>query len=185
MQIRQSFEVPYPSERVWRCFGRIEAIVPCLPGASCDAPPVDGALALTMKVKLGLMVASFSGQGSMTLDEASRTGRISGAGLDRRSGSRVKGEVAFSVHEVPAATRVDIVVEYSLAGGLAQFAREGIVRALAQQLSTAFGENIKKLLASDQAAQSPPEKRSAPLDVGKLFWPTLLARIRRWLGIRE
>jgi carbon monoxide dehydrogenase subunit G len=126
LEIRQSFTVPFAADQVWRCFHDIEAIVGCLPGAGLAEPPREGQLALSMMVRLGPIVANFAGQGEMTFDESARCGRITGSGSDRKSGSRVKGEAGFSLHEerVPtASTRIDIRVDYSIAGSLAQFSR--------------------------------------------------------------
>jgi carbon monoxide dehydrogenase subunit G len=155
LEIQQSFEVPFAPDQVWRCFHDVEAIVRCLPGAALTAAPVGNSLALSMTVKLGPIVANFAGNAEMTLDEAARCGRIAGGGNDRKSGSRVKGEAAFSVHAVGAqgaSTRIDVRVEYSIAGSLAQFSREGIVRELAERMTAQFSINLQKNLDADQAA---------------------------------
>lgn len=215
MEIRQSFKVPFAPDQVWRCFHDIEAIVACLPGAALTAPPSDGKLALSMTVKLGPIVANFSGQGEMTLSEDSRSGRIAGGGTDRKSGSRVRGEALFSLHDEgagTASTRIDIRVEHSIAGSLAQFSRGGIVRELAERMTAQFSENLRKMLDAGHAERAiapadrtvgPPAARSAPavpsapaapsarpvptptapLDIGKMFWPLLIARVKRWLRL--
>lgn len=196
MEIEQSFSVPFPRERVWASFHDIEGIVGCLPGASLTAPPDDGQLKLAMTVKLGPIVASFAGDGEMTLDDASHSGAVSGAGADRKSGSRVKGSAAFALIEEGDATRVDVKVDYSIAGSLAQFSRGGIVRELATRLTEAFADNLKARLeaeapaaaasdaasteavaATEPAAKAAPAQ-NAPLDVGNLFWRVLIDRIK-------
>ena len=53
-------------------------------------------------------------------------------GTDRKSNSRVKGEAAFAVIEEGATTAVELSVSFSITGKLAQFSREGIVKALEQ-----------------------------------------------------
>lgn len=204
MEIEQSFSVPFPRERVWASFHDIEGIVGCLPGASLSAPPDNGQLKLAMTVKLGPIVASFAGDGEMTLDDASHSGAVSGAGADRKSGSRVKGSAAFSLHEEGDATRVDVKVDYSIAGSLAQFSRGGIVRELATRLTEAFADNLKARLEAEAPAPAiapapatdsvqtaettqstpaaetpkPAPTQNAPLDVGNLFWRVLLDRIK-------
>ncbi|MEI2417070.1 SRPBCC family protein [Orrella sp. JC864] len=160
MNLEQSFTVPYPAEQVWRAFQDVPGIVACLPGAALAEPPAGQALKLSMTVKLGPIVAAFAGEGAMTLDQAARAGRISGGGADRKSGSRVKGEAAFSLHEQAgqegaAVTRVDVKVDYAITGALAQFSRGGIVRELAQRLTQAFAENLRQKLAADVPAGAP------------------------------
>jgi carbon monoxide dehydrogenase subunit G len=216
VEIQQSFTVPYAPDQVWRCFQDIEGIVTCLPGAALSAPPDNGALKLSMTVKLGPIVAAFAGDGAMVMDSALKRGRINGSGSDRKSGSRVKGEAAFSLHETGRArpeTRVEVQVDYSIAGSLAQFSRGGIVRELAERLTSAFSDNLqKKLRAEDPQAAPGPETTSAsvdfadaiqhsvaagpppaapapartapaPLDLGGLFWPMLLRRLKRLIGL--
>ena len=198
MEIRQSFTVPFAADQVWRCFHDIEAIVGCLPGAGLAEPPREGKLALSMMVKLGPIAANFAGQAEMTFDESARCGRIAGGGSDRKSGSRVKGEASFSLHEESAptaSTRIDIRVDYSIAGSLAQFSRGGIVRELAEKMTAQFSGNLRKKLEADQgepasrsgdvadAAPALAPTPTAPPDLGKMFWSILIARIKRWLGL--
>lgn len=216
MEIQQSFTVPFPPALVWRCFKDVEGIVACLPGAALTAPPENGQLKLSMTVKLGPIVAAFAGDGSMALDDALMQGSLTGSGNDRKSGSRVKGEAMFSLHDAgdEAATRVDVKVDYAIAGSLAQFSRGGIVRELAERLTSAFSDNLRSKLEAENPApvavavatppdlahddvqaqpvqaQRPassvpaaPRAAAAPLDLGGLFWPMLLRRIKRLFGI--
>jgi uncharacterized protein len=151
MEIEQSFTVAYPLDDVWSSFHDTPGIVACLPGASLSAPPENGALKLAMTVKLGPIVASFAGDGEMTLDEHAKHGSVSGSGVDRKSASRVKGVAAFALHAIsPAQTRVDVKVDYTIAGTLAQFSRGGIVKELATRLTDAFAQNLKAKLDAQQ-----------------------------------
>ncbi len=164
MEIEQSFSVPFPRAQVWACFQDIEGVVACLPGAGLAEPPQDGKLKLTMTVKLGPIVAAFAGDGEMKLDDDACTGAVSGSGADRKSGSRVKGEAAFALHEEgAAATRVEVKVDYSIAGSLAQFSRGGIVKELATRLTEAFAANLKGRLEAPPpaAAVAAPALESA------------------------
>lgn len=159
MEIEQSFHVPFAPDLVWRCFRDIEGIVACLPGAALTAPPDNGQLKLSMTVKLGPIVAAFSGDGEIKLDDATRQGSVTGTGSDRKSGSRVKGEAAFSLHDdstaATALTRVNVRVDYAIAGSLAQFSRGGIVRELAERMTVAFADNLKKKLEAENIPGSP------------------------------
>jgi carbon monoxide dehydrogenase subunit G len=147
VDIEQSFSVPFSPELVWESFLDVEGIVTCLPGASLTEPPQGDQLALAMTVKLGPIVAAFKGEGQMKLDPASHSGVVSGQGNDRKSGSRVKGEAKFElVPEGAGGTRVNVVVDYSITGTLAQFNRGGIVRELATRMTDAFAANLKNRL---------------------------------------
>ncbi|SEQ92595.1 Carbon monoxide dehydrogenase subunit G [Pseudomonas sp. NFACC02] len=159
MDIEQSFSVPFSPDVVWKSFHDVEGIVTCLPGASLTEPPHDDQLSLAMTVKLGPIVAAFKGQGAIALDEARRSGVVSGQGSDRKSGSRVKGTAQFELlADGASGTRVNVVVDYSITGSLAQFSRGGIVRELATRMTEAFAENLKSRLeaANDTAIAADP-----------------------------
>ncbi|RAR54888.1 carbon monoxide dehydrogenase subunit G [Paraburkholderia unamae] len=154
MEIEQSFTVPYPRDAVWAHFHDTPGIVACLPGASLTAPVENGLLKLAMTVKLGPIVASFAGDGEMTLDDAGHRGSITGTGVDRKSASRVKGVASFALAPVSAGeTRVDVKVDYAISGSLAQFSRGGIVKELATRMTEAFAANLKAKLDEAGAAE--------------------------------
>lgn len=171
VQLEQEFEIPSGADRVWHWFHDIEAVVACLPGASLQAPPDDGRLRLAMVVKLGPIVANFVGDGAVTFNDATRSGTVSGAAADKKSGSRIKGQVAFVVSERPESptsmtptTHVALTIGYAMGGTLAQFSREGIVRDLAQRMTDAFALNLRRKLELADAitpAVTPPSHADA------------------------
>lgn len=147
MEIEQSFAVPYPRDAVWARFHDTPEVVACLPGASLTAPVENGLLKLAMTVKLGPIVASFAGDGEMKLDDEQYRGSITGTAVDRKSSSRVKGVASFSLEAVTASeTRVDVKVDYTIGGSLAQFSRGGIVKELATRMTEAFAGNLRAKL---------------------------------------
>ncbi|OUL70537.1 SRPBCC family protein [Paraburkholderia hospita] len=165
MEIEQSFTVPYPRDDVWARFHDTPGIVACLPGASLTAPVDNGMLKLAMTVKLGPIVASFAGDGEMKLDDAQYCGSITGTGVDRKSASRVKGVASFALEEAAGETRVDVKVDYTIGGSLAQFSRSGIVKELATRMTEAFAANLKaKLDEAGTAAGSAVAQADATPD---------------------
>jgi carbon monoxide dehydrogenase subunit G len=175
MEIEQSFTVPYPRDVVWTSFHDTAGIVACLPGASLSAPPDNGRLKLAMTVKLGPIVASFAGDGEMKLDDTAWRGSVTGGGVDRKSASRVKGEAAFSLDDsTPGETRVDVKVDYSIAGSLAQFSRGGIVKELATRMTEAFAANLKTRL-DESVAQAALVERDTQTDAAAVVDPEPLA----------
>jgi carbon monoxide dehydrogenase subunit G len=173
MKIEQRFTVPFQPERVWDFFRDAAAVVRCLPGAELSEAGADGHVAGRFTVKLGPITAAFSGEADLRYDESARTGEISGGGNDRKTGSRARASAAFALAEEDGGTRVDITVDYTLAGMLAQFGRGGIVRDLAARLTAQFADNLRTALAGE--APAPP----APTDVGKLVLGAVRDRLRR------
>ncbi len=208
MEIEQSFNIPYSASEVWKSFKNVEEIVTCLPGASLLAAPESGTLKICMTVKLGPIVAAFTGDGEIEYDDQTFSGKISGSGADRKSGSRVKGEARFSLTQLTdlidtISTQVTVVVDYTITGPLAQFSRGGIVKDIAQRLTQSFAENLKLKIQSQQQisthiqadAESETEEipqtvvetsktqpASVPLDLGNLFWQSIWIRIKKVFG---
>lgn len=204
MQVEQSFTVAHPRARVWAFFGRIEEVAQCMPGGTLTAPVEDGRVKGKIDVKLGPMGAQFAGEGEVERDDAAWQGVIRGSGRDNRTGSRVKGEVTYALAEPePGRTQVEIRVDFSLSGQLAQFSRPGIVNDLAARMTEAFARNVEARLAAETGARetagagpdvgkadprAPEAPEAAPLNLGGLLLSVLWARIRgvfaRLLGRR-
>jgi aerobic carbon-monoxide dehydrogenase small subunit len=178
-RFEEAFVLRKPPATVWHAFADIPAIAACLPGATLaeyDANAVKG----KMSVKLGPISASFDGSAVIEREDAALRGVIRGAGRDRGTGSRTKGEVTYRLEpeDEGRQTRVLLSVEYSLQGALAQFSRSGIARDLGRRLVADFAANLNARLAG-----TPPDRQSsAPLDLGRLIRLWLGDRVRRLLG---
>jgi len=197
MQVEQSFTVAFPRQQVWDYFGRTEEVAQCMPGGQLTAPVEDNRIKGRIDVKLGPMGAQFLGDGEVERDESVGRGVIRGSGRDNRTGSRVKGEVTYDlVALAPDQTRVDIRVDFSLSGQLAQFSRPGIVNDLAARLTAAFAGNLEQRLAGEAGAATGGTAGAAPasagdqrnaggaaqLNLGGLLLAVLWARVRGFLG---
>ena len=151
-------------------------MVACLDGAELtehDASTAKG----KMTVKLGPIQAGFSGPAVIERDDRALRGIIRGAGSDRGTGSRTKGEIAYRLE--PEAdgqkTRVSVTVEYSLQGALAQFSRSGLVLELGRRLVADFAANLNARLAGAQTRAAP----RTPFNAGRFLWSWFVDRLRR------
>ena len=175
----ESFVVNRPPAEVWRAFADLPMIADCLPGA--ELAEQDGTTAKgKMVVKLGPIVARFAGSASIERDDSTMSGLIRGAGADGGTGSRTRGEVSYRLAPEGAdATRVFVVVEYSLQGALAQFSRSNIAQDLGRRLVGDFAARLNARLggATARAASAAPA-----LDAGSLIWRWLMERLRRLFG---
>jgi carbon monoxide dehydrogenase subunit G len=211
VQLEQSFTLPFPLVAVWPAFADVPMLVACMPGAALRGEPRNvesGAdIDLMFTVKLGPITGAFQGQGEVRRDAATQSGIFSGSGADRKSGSRVKGEAKFALTETGASeTRVDLKVDYSLTGVLAQFSRGAIVKELAAALTRDFSANLRERIAASQtisgattdeapsvqrepapvsaaiAAPTTAPEEAQSLNAGRLFWRLLRARIGGWFN---
>ncbi|MDD9914738.1 MAG: SRPBCC domain-containing protein, partial [Rhodospirillaceae bacterium] len=115
------------------------------------APPSDGEVEGQVSVKLGPIAASFAGTATVALDDAARTGTVTGQGRDSGSGSSVRGAVRFAVTGTGDQSQVDVTVAYALTGSLAQFARGGIVNDVAARITRDFAANLQARLEGREA----------------------------------
>jgi aerobic-type carbon monoxide dehydrogenase small subunit (CoxS/CutS family)/carbon monoxide dehydrogenase subunit G len=157
-------------DAVWATLADVRAVASCLPGAEITS--VDGEhLTGRLRVALGPITAGFAGQGSVSRDDATRTGRLSGRGRDRGTGSAVEGEASYAVCPAGSGTVLEVKLSWRLTGSLAQFARTDLIQAVAQRLLRSFTSNLESLLAGN--APSAPR----PLGVFALLWALIRARL--------
>ena len=168
-QIRQVFTVRHPRSTVWAQFQDLPNVVQCIPGASLTELTAQDKAKGRMTVKLGPVRADFDGEMDIAADEANYTGTIIGAGMAKSHGSRAKGEVKYALEEESggAATKVSVVVDYTLSGSLAQFARGGIVDAVADQICKDFAANLEQQLnaASTVDAATPASSHTGEAEI--------------------
>jgi aerobic carbon-monoxide dehydrogenase small subunit len=176
-RFEESFVIHEPPARVWAIFADIPAVAACLPGAELtehDAYSAKG----RMITKLGPIVAAFAGSAAIERDDAALRGIIRGAGSDRGTGSRTRGEVTYWLAPEGESTRVSIVVEYSLQGALAQFSRSSLAQDLGRRLVAEFAANLNARMSGKAA----PRKKAAPLNIGQLVRAWVSERVRRLFG---
>ena len=174
--LTERFEIAHPADRVWQVLKDLDRVAPCLPGAELTARQGDR-FEGRMSIHFGPIGASFAGEGTTHFDDATREGRISGSGIDRKGGARARGEAVFRV--VPASasatTRVEISLAFQLAGPLAQFSRSDLVHDFAARLTQTFAGNLEKVLEGR-------ESEIGGLNVVAMTLSVLWARLKRMCG---
>ena len=157
-------------DAVWAALADVRAVASCLPGAEITS--IEGEhIAGRLRVALGPIRAGFAGEGSVARDDATRTGRLSGRGRDRGTGSSVEGEASYAVRPAEGGAALEVSLSWRLTGSLAQFARTDLVQAVARRLLQSFTSNLEALLAGN----APVAPR--PLGVFALLWALLRARL--------
>ncbi len=177
----QRFAVAFPPDEVFALFGKVEEVAACLPGAFVDAVPSPARVEGGIRVKVGPISAAFRGAAAITRDEASREGRILGAGADGRSAAQ--GEVRYRVAQgaEPETSEVALAVGYTLKGPLAQFGRPGLVRDIAGRLTADFARNLEAKLAGRGDAGPAPAAAPSGLNPFRLVAGLLFGRLASWL----
>ncbi len=152
MQLEQSFEVAHSLQAVWRALEDLRATATCIPGAEITNVEDNRKASGVFRVQLGPIKAAFAGEAEVTRDDATHSGTIKGAGRDGKNATRVNATVEYRLVPVSdPTTRIELKVDYSITGPLAQFSRAGIVKEIAGSITKMFATNLGKMLDSSAA----------------------------------
>lgn len=148
MELKNSFTVPADIDTAWRTLLDVEAIAPCMPGATLES--VDGdEFSGNVKVKLGPVSMTYGGQARfLSKDEATHTAVIEGTGKETRGSGTARANVTtVMTSEGPNLTRVDVSTDLTITGKAAQFGR-GVMQDVAGRLVGQFATNLEGVIAS-------------------------------------
>jgi carbon-monoxide dehydrogenase small subunit len=166
--LHEELLIALPADQVWEALREPALIASCLPGAtilSRDGGRIRG----EMVASLGPIQAKFTGDATLTYNDAARTGSVAGSGRDNASGTRLQAEATFSlVENGPAASTIVIDVTYALKGALAQFSRGPIVRVFAAELAAMVARNLEARLRGEEAVAG--VKMHAGRFVARVAW---------------
>ena len=166
-EIAQSFDIDQPPETVWRFFQDVPRVVTCIPGleyGGINADEGDSEIHRgKVRIKLGPVSAAFEGEAAiLEADDAGRTARIEGKGIDKKGGSRASASVVYKILENGGGSRVELDAEIKLSGALAQMGRTGIVQDVAAQITEQFAESLRATLAAETVATESPAAATTP-----------------------
>jgi len=178
-RFEESFVVARSPATVWAMFADIPVVAACLGGAELTEHDANTARG-KMRIKLGPIQAGFAGSAVIERDDRAQRGIIRGAGSDKGTGSRTKGEIVYRLAPEAAGqqTRVFLTVEYSLQGALAQFSRSGLVLELGRRLVSDFAANLNARLAGAETRAAP----RTPFNAGRFLWSWFIDWLRRPFG---
>jgi carbon-monoxide dehydrogenase small subunit len=156
-------------DAAWAALADLRRVAACLPGAQLDSlegEQVSGRVG----VGLGPIKASFAGVGTVTLDQATRSGTLLGRGRDGTSSA--EGEVGWQVlPEAGGGSVLAVRLSWRLTGPLAQFGRTALVRDLVRRVALEFAANLDAMVAG----QAPPPAQR--LGLLGMVWAMLKAKL--------
>lgn len=191
MKLEQSFTVEAPADTVWAALIDVQRVAPCLPGAEVTEAADDGSYKGTFTVKLGPTTAAYAGTLKMdSLEEAARVATMSARGTDKRGQGGVNATIVSTVHDEGAATRVEVVSDFTITGRLARFGRGGMIEDVSNRLLREFAACLQTTLAAapttPAGAPPPPAPAAKPVRGFRLLLGALWDRLRRLVrGRRE
>ncbi len=153
MELQNSFIVPSDLDTAWQTLLDVEAIAPCMPGATLETFTGDSFTA-TVKVKLGPVIQNFKGEGEFTSkDEATRTVVIKATGKEMKGGGTASANITAKLTAVSAnETRADVVTDLTITGRVAQFGK-GVIVDVSKVLIGQFSDNLRQVILARTASQ--------------------------------
>ena len=147
MYLENSFTVSAGVDTAWETLLDVEAIAPCMPGATLESVAGDEFTG-NVKVKLGPVSMVYGGEACfISKDYAAHTAVIVGTGKESRGTGTAKANVTIKlVAESSSQTRVDVATELTITGKAAQFGR-GVMQDVAGRLVTQFAGNLEQVIA--------------------------------------
>ena len=161
MDLQNSFVVPADIDTAWKTLLDVEAIAPCMPGATLES--VDGdAFTGSVKVKLGPVNMTYGGKARFVeKDEAQHRAVIEGTGKETRGSGTASALVTCQlVAETADRTRVEVTTDLTVTGKPAQFGR-GVMQDVAGRIIDQFSANLASVIA-DRGARAEAEASGAP-----------------------
>jgi carbon monoxide dehydrogenase subunit G len=166
MELENSFVVPADIDTAWKTLLDVEAIAPCMPGATLTSFDGDSFTA-DVKVKLGPVMMMFGGEGKFVKrDEETHTVVIDAAGKEKKgAGTAAAVVTAQLVSEGPESTRANIVTDLTVTGKAAQFGR-GVMADVSKRLIDQFAGNLETVIMTRKNAATGAVAAAAAMTAG-------------------
>ncbi len=166
MQLENSFTVPAGIDQAWASLQDVEALAPCLPGATLES--YDGQTATgKVKVKVGPVQMTYTGKAVFhERDEAAHRIVIEASGREARGTGTAAATATATLQALgPTETRVDVITDLTITGKAAQFGR-GVLQDVAAKIVGQFADNLAVLMtaaptAGDTAGSGAPADEAA------------------------
>ena len=146
--VKASFDIDQPIERVWDFFQDIPQVVTCMPGLELLGQTGDSSYEGKVKIKLGPITAAFEGEATiLCVDPAGYSASIEATGVDRQGSNRAAAEISYEITNGEEGTHVALYGDIKLTGALAQMGRSCIIQDVANQLTIQFADNLRTKLS--------------------------------------
>lgn len=164
MELKDTFTVDVPPERLWEVLTDVERIAPCVPGfelEEVDEPDYRG----RMKIKVGAIQMSYDATITFAeRDDAARRAVLKVKGKERRGPGAVDATTTASLSGENGKTTAEMVTEVQVTGRIAQFGR-GIISDVSSRLTEKFVDNLEQqVLAPPAPAVSEPQPSDAAVN---------------------
>jgi len=187
IEIRETFSVEAPIERVWAFVMDPHMVVACMPGAELTKVVDERTFLGSVSVKVGAITTSYNGKVTFTqIDEETYSVEMTAEGTETGGGT-AKGMMSSRLAKLTGG-ETEIVAEASvdLTGRIMQVGR-GMIQGVSHQLFLQFVACAKERLESLEAEGGAPEPKPAePISIVplvlKTIWSGIAGFFRRLFG---
>jgi uncharacterized protein len=157
MQIKNSFEVAQPVDKVWRFFDDIPQVAACLPGTELTDDLGNNKYAGKVAIRMGPVKLQFAGNAEIReRDDAAKRIVVDAAGSDERGRGQAAMSGAASLAAVPGGTRVDVDLDLQLSGAAAQYGR-GMISDVTAILMSDFAASMQRRIDAVSKGLNPDQ----------------------------
>lgn len=157
MELKDTFTVDVPPERLWEVLTDVERIAPCVPGfelEEVEEPDYRG----RMKIKVGAIQMQYDATITFAeRDDAARRAVLKVKGKERRGPGAVDATTTAVLSGSEGGATAEMVTEVQVTGRIAQFGR-GIIADVSSRLTERFVDNLEKQVL----AAAPPDAADGP-----------------------
>ncbi|AZN69897.1 carbon monoxide dehydrogenase [Georhizobium profundi] len=153
MEMNGSERIQAPRQKVWEALNDPEILRQCIPGCQSLEMTGDNAMAATVKLKIGIVTATFNGNVTLENIDPPKGYTISGEGKGGVAGF-AKGGADVSLEEDGAETVLNYDCKAQVGGKIAQMGSrliDSTAKKLAGQFFAKFNEVVSGANANAQA----------------------------------
>lgn len=158
MEIENVFEVGAPPDRVYAFLLDVEHIVGCVPGAELVETIDDNTFKGRVKIKVGPITVSYSGNAEIAdRDAEAHTAVLKASGRETTGSGSARATATMSVNRKDGGSEVTLSTDFAVAGRVANFGR-GVMEDVSRRLVGQMANCIKANLEADgtPATEPPP-----------------------------
>ena len=151
MQLNQSHDIPVPIETVWEALNDAEILAQAIPGCEGLEKISDTQLSAKVKLKIGPVSATFTGEVTLSDLSPPHAYVISGNGKGGVAGS-ASGSAKVQLEEIEggSATRLFYEVDAAVTGKIAQLGSR-LIESTAKKLAGKFFDEFVRLLSPEES----------------------------------
>jgi carbon monoxide dehydrogenase subunit G len=168
MRFENRFDVAAPLEQVWQTMLDVERVAPTVPGAQVLERTGEDAYKVAIKVKVGPMSMTYSGEVEITeRDPAAHRAVMKARARESRGQGSADADVTMLLSGDAASTQATVTTEVQLSGKVATMG-QGVLQDVSGRLVQTFAQNLAAMLEAGEAAPATPAGagEAAPASAG-------------------